>query len=67
MIEGKLLVLLQARLKELVATARRFMYGLTVHEVDVTLRRERENLDHLFMLVVFGDLVGLPVLPLHIP
>lgn len=63
MIEGKLLMLLQARLKELITTARKFMYGLTVHEVDVTLRRERENLDHLFMLVVFGDLVGLPVLP----
>ncbi len=63
MIKGKLLVHLQAKLKEFVTTARKVMYGLTVHEVDVTLRRERENLDHLFMLVVFGDLVGLPVLP----
>jgi hypothetical protein len=63
MIKGKLLVSLQARLKEFFSTARGFMYGITVHEVDLTLRKERENLDHLFMLVVFGDLVGLPVLP----
>ncbi len=61
--DEKLLAFLQARLKEFVTTARKFMYGLTIHEVDVTLRKERENLDHLFMLVVFGDLVGLPVLP----
>jgi hypothetical protein len=56
-------VLLRARLKEYLTTARKFMYGLTVHEMDVTLRKERENLDRLFMLVVFGDLVGVPVLP----
>jgi len=39
------------------------MYGMTVHEMDLTLRKERGNIDHLFMLVVFGDLVGLPLLP----
>ena len=36
---------------------------MTVHEMDLTLRKERGNIDHLFMLVVFGDLVGLPLLP----
>ncbi len=36
---------------------------MTVHEMDLTLRKERGNMDHLFMLVVFGDLVGLPLLP----
>ena len=52
-----------ARLKELLQTLRDIIYGMTVHEVDLTLRRERQNLDHLFMLIVFGDLIGLPVLP----
>jgi hypothetical protein len=42
---------------------REFMYGMTVHEMDLELKREGGNLDHLFMLVVFGDLVGLPLLP----
>ena len=36
---------------------------MTVHEMDLTLRKERGDVDHLFMLVVFGDLVGLPLLP----
>ncbi len=36
---------------------------MTVHEMDLELRKERASLDHLFMLVVFGDLVGLPLLP----
>jgi hypothetical protein len=36
---------------------------MTIHEVDLELKRERGNLDHLFMLIVFGDLVGLPLLP----
>ncbi len=52
-----------ARLREYLEMFKGFMYGLTVHEVDLTMRRERENLDHLFMLIVFGDLIGLPVLP----
>jgi hypothetical protein len=39
------------------------LYGMTAHEMDLELRKERGHLDHLFMLVVFGDLVGLPLLP----
>jgi hypothetical protein len=42
---------------------REIMYGMTAHEMDLELIREKGNLDHLFMLVVFGDLVGLPLLP----
>jgi len=49
--------------KRLPKVLREIMYGMTVHEMDLELRRERGDLDHLFMLVVFGDLVGLPVLP----
>ncbi len=64
MLEGnRLLVMVTARVKNWLATLRGFMYGMTIYEVDLTLRKERENLDRLFMLVVFGDLVGLPVLP----
>ena len=36
---------------------------MTIHEMDLELRKERGYLDHMFMLVVFGDLVGLPLLP----
>jgi hypothetical protein len=42
---------------------REIMYGFTIHEIDLDLKRTKGNLDHLFMLVVFGDLIGLPLLP----
>jgi len=36
---------------------------MTAHEMDLELRKEKGHLEHLFMLVVFGDLIGLPILP----
>ncbi len=42
---------------------RDFFYGMTVHELNIEVRREKGHLNHLFMCVVFGDLVGLPLLP----
>lgn len=44
-------------------TLKEILYGMTIHEMDLELRRERGTLDQLFMLVVFGDLIGLPLLP----
>jgi hypothetical protein len=64
MIETKsLLAPLLRRLKGYPRTFREIMYGMTVHEMELELRKERGHLDQLFMLVVFGDLVGLPLLP----
>jgi hypothetical protein len=53
----------QAWLKNVLKFIRDFMYGATIHELDLELRKEKGHLDQLFMLVVFGDLVGLPLLP----
>lgn len=39
------------------------MIGLTVQEIAVDLRKEKGQLNNLFMLIVFGDLVGMPILP----
>jgi len=52
-----------ARLKDLPRILREILYGMTVHEMNLELRRDRESLDCLFMLMVFGDLLGLPLLP----
>ena len=60
---GKFLDHLTSRWKRSLKVLREILYGLTVHEMDLELRKERGSLDHLFMLVVFGDLVGLPLLP----
>ncbi len=39
------------------------MYGLLLHEPVLVMRKERGHLDNLFMLVIFGDMIGLPLLP----
>jgi hypothetical protein len=54
---------LRRRLRSGIAALREFLYGMTVHEMDVAFRKEKGDLENLFMLVVFGDLVGLPLLP----
>ncbi len=52
------------RLIEQAATALRDMiYGATVYDMVRDLNKERANVERLFALVVFGDLMGVPVLP----
>jgi hypothetical protein len=52
-----------AKLKGSPRVVREIMYGLLLHEMDLEIRKERGHLDNLFMLVLFGDLIGLPLLP----
>lgn len=54
---------LKARLASFRRALREFLYGMTVHDLAVETRHARGELDRLFMLVVFGDLIGLPILP----
>ena len=39
------------------------LYGATVYEMVRDLHKERSHLEHLFILIVFGDFLGIPVLP----
>ncbi len=39
------------------------LYGLAVHDQVRALARQRGTLEHLFVLISFGDLLGVPVLP----
>ncbi len=54
---------LLSKLKNSPRVIREIMYGLTLHEMDLEMKKEKGHLDNLFMLVVFGDLIGLPLLP----
>jgi len=38
-------------------------YGATVYDWVRGLRRQRGEVEHLFVLITFGDLIGLPILP----
>lgn len=47
----------------LAQTIGEMIYGASVYEMVRDLRKERAHLEHLFILVVFGDILGIPVLP----
>jgi hypothetical protein len=39
------------------------IYGASVYEMRRDLMKQRSHLEHLFILIVFGDFLGIPVLP----
>ncbi len=43
--------------------AKGFIYGMTYYDMTRYLYKERGNLEQLFVLIVFGDMVGIPILP----
>ena len=42
---------------------REFLFGMFLHEHVVQAAEMRGKLENLFLVVIFGDMVGLPVLP----
>jgi len=54
---------LTAKLKGSPKVVGEIMYGLLLHEPVLVMRKERGHLDNLFTLVIFGDMIGLPLLP----
>jgi hypothetical protein len=39
------------------------IYGATIYEMVRDLNKERSHIEHLFILIVFGDFLGIPILP----
>jgi len=44
-------------------TLNEFFYGMTVFELHKELMKEKGNLNNFLLLIVFGDLIGLPIFP----
>lgn len=42
---------------------RQVLYGFTGYELNRELQKEKGYINNLFILVIFGDLTGLPLLP----
>lgn len=42
---------------------REILYGMFLYDSVRMFRRQQSHLEHLFILITFGDLVGLPILP----
>ena len=39
------------------------LYGMAVHDMVRHVQRTRGSMEHLFILITMGDLVGVPILP----
>jgi hypothetical protein len=39
------------------------LYGMAIHDQVRALSKHRGSLEHLFVLISFGDLLGVPILP----
>jgi hypothetical protein len=53
----------QEWLKGFVVAVGEVWFGMTAYEFVVSARREKAYLERIFVLSVFGDLLGVPVLP----
>jgi len=51
------------RLSEIFEWLKGFIYGMALYEYVRHFRRQRADLEHLFVLISFGDLLGVPILP----
>nr|MBI2904533.1 hypothetical protein [Chloroflexota bacterium] len=50
-------------LRRLRLTLAEVLYGMALHDQVRAFARQRGSLEHLFVLISFGDLLGLPILP----
>jgi len=51
------------RVRQALRAAGQVFYGMTTYGWARDVRREREQVERLFVLIVFGDIIGLPILP----
>ena len=40
-----------------------FVYGMAAHDTTRLALRTRASMEHLFILITMGDLIGVPILP----
>lgn len=51
------------RLRKIGKTLQGVFFGMFFYDAVVMFRRQRADLEHLFVLISFGDLIGVPILP----
>jgi len=57
------LSLVSDRLKTIGTTLKQILYGFSVREIEIELMKEKGHMNNLLMLMIFGDLAGLPLFP----
>lgn len=51
------------RFQQIWQAVKEFVYGMAAYDFEQEARRMRAQLETLFLLIVFGDMIGLPILP----
>jgi hypothetical protein len=51
------------RLKGVLGQLREITYGMAAHDMTRSALRTRASMEHLFILVTMGDMLGVPILP----
>ena len=54
---------IQEKIHHTVQAIREFLYGATTFEWVRDMQRKRGEVERLFVLIAFGDIVGVPILP----
>jgi len=54
---------MSSHLRRLSRALGEILYGMAYHDQVRSLVRQRGSLEHLFVLISFGDLLGVPILP----
>ncbi len=54
---------IEAVIEKSVRTLREVIYGMTVYDWVHELEKARKEQERLFTLIIFGDLLGVPILP----
>jgi hypothetical protein len=49
--------------RRLTKNFKEFIYGMAVHDTARLALKTRGNMEHLFILITMGDLLGVPILP----
>ncbi len=50
-------------LKGIWSGLRQTIYGMAAHDMSRAALRTRASMEHLFILITMGDLLGIPILP----
>lgn len=53
----------RSRLRGVLDTFKEVMYGMAAHDMSRYALRTRASMEHLFILITMGDLLGVPILP----
>lgn len=49
--------------KGFLQNAREVIYGMASHDMSRYALRTRASMEHLFILITMGDMIGIPILP----